>query len=130
MQTWPVAGERGGTLLARDWASQGGGPFWDSVSERWLEAHPQRLCRQHSDRVNAALLERWLPVRLGTVLKTDVFDEAVSAGLYPALAERADRVVGVDASIATLRSRRGRELQTLSQRAEKRTLSSSQEWLL
>jgi SAM-dependent methyltransferase len=48
--------------------------------------------------VNSALVERWLPVRVGRVLKTDLFDEAMSMGLFPALAGRADEVVGVDVS--------------------------------
>jgi SAM-dependent methyltransferase len=48
--------------------------------------------------VNSALIERWLPSRVGRVLKTDLFDEAMSTGLYPALAGRADEVVGIDVS--------------------------------
>jgi SAM-dependent methyltransferase len=98
-----VRGEQG-QLVVQDWATQGGGVYWDSVSERWLDAHPQRLWRRHSDLVNTALLERWLPTGLKSVLKTDLFDEAVSTGLYPALAERADHVVGIDDSRAIVES--------------------------
>jgi SAM-dependent methyltransferase len=36
------------------------------------------------------------------LLKTDLFDEAVSAGLYPTLAARADCVLGVDVSPAAV----------------------------
>lgn len=92
---------------APDW-SRGGGLYWDAVAERWLEPYPQLLWRQHSDAVNAALLQRWLPAQLQSVLKTDLFDEAVSAGLYPPLAARASRVVGIDASSAIVEAARAR----------------------
>jgi hypothetical protein len=42
----------------------------------------QRLWRAHSDAVNKALVARWRPVgQMDTLLKTDLFDEAVSDGL-------------------------------------------------
>ncbi len=56
------------------------------------------LWRLHSDAVNERLVARWLPSGLGAVLKTDLYDEAVSPGLYPALRMRAERVVGIDLS--------------------------------
>ena len=57
----------------------------------------------HSDAVNANLLRRWLPRnRLGRVLKTDAFDEAVGAGLFPQLAGRAETVIAIDISLTTL----------------------------
>jgi SAM-dependent methyltransferase len=70
---------------------------WESMADVWLEGQQQRLWRRHSDRVNTDLVEHWLPP-VESVLKTDLFDEAVSTGLYPALAARAGRVVGIDAS--------------------------------
>lgn len=70
---------------------------WETMAAVWLDGQPQRLWRRHSDRVNAALVERWLPP-VASVLKTDLFDEAVGEGLYPVLAKRAERVVGIDAS--------------------------------
>jgi SAM-dependent methyltransferase len=60
------------------------------------------LWRLQSDIVNRALLERWLPTRLESVLKTDLFDECVSDGLYPALARHAERVNGIDVSPAVV----------------------------
>jgi SAM-dependent methyltransferase len=62
--------------------------------------------------VNRALLERWLPSELDGVLKTDLFDECVSDGLYPTLALRAGRVVGIDLSPAVVAAanRRHRDL--------------------
>jgi len=81
-----------------DDARDGGGVYWDSARELWLDGYPQTLWRRHSDTVHSALVERWLPAGLGSVLKTDLFDEAVSEGLYPALAAKAQRVVGIDDS--------------------------------
>jgi SAM-dependent methyltransferase len=71
---------------------------WDGLAQLWREARPTPLWRRHSDTVNSALVERWLPAGLGRVLKTDLFDEAMSQGLYPALAGRAAEVVGIDVS--------------------------------
>jgi SAM-dependent methyltransferase len=62
--------------------------------------------------VNRALLERWLPKGLESVLKTDLFDECVSDGLYPALALHAERVAGIDVSpeVVAAACRRHRDL--------------------
>jgi SAM-dependent methyltransferase len=75
-----------------------GPEHWDGLARVWAGARPTPLWRRHSDAVNSALVERWLPPRVGRVLKTDLFDEAMSNGLYPALAGRAEEVVGVDVS--------------------------------
>ena len=70
------------------------------------------LWRLQSDIVNRALLERWLPTGLGSVLKTDLFDECVSDGLYPALALHAGQVTGIDVSpeVVAAASSRHRDL--------------------
>jgi SAM-dependent methyltransferase len=57
------------------------------------------LWRRHSDAVNARLLP---PGPLGRVLKTDLFEEAVGAGLVPLLARSADEVHGVDSDAQTV----------------------------
>ena len=73
--------------------------YWDSVIEDWTANQRQALWRRHSDAINSQLLRRWLPShRVGRLLKTDLFDEAVSTGLYPLLADCADQLVGVDLS--------------------------------
>ncbi len=78
--------------------------YWDGVAEVWNTAHPQELWRVHSDTVNLDLLGRWLPAgRVQYLLKTDAFDEAFGNGLYPLLATKAERIVGVDVSVSTLR---------------------------
>lgn len=74
-------------------------PYWDEVAARFGQSGEQDLWREHSDRINRRLLERWLPQPVAeTVLKTDLFDEATSRGLYPLLAEKFSRVHGVDLS--------------------------------
>jgi SAM-dependent methyltransferase len=66
------------------------------------------LWRRHSDAVNATLIERWLPAPVGRILKTDLFDELVSTGLYPILRSRAGQVVGVDISPEVVAAARAR----------------------
>jgi SAM-dependent methyltransferase len=80
-----------------------GGAYWDGVLADWSSSLAHDLWRAHSDAVNNRLIDRWLPSGQQTVLKTDLFDEAVGAGLYPALAGRAAQVVGVDVSPAVVR---------------------------
>ena len=75
---------------------------WDTVAEVWQRAPAQTLWRKHSDRVNSALVDRWLPRGTGTTLKTDLWDEAMGEGLYAAIAARSERVVGVDVSRAIM----------------------------
>ena len=73
--------------------------YWDSVSETFVLEEQQSLWRIHSDQINISLLEDWLIDRqIAEVLKTDLFDEAVSQGLYPFLCEHADVVHGIDVS--------------------------------
>jgi len=82
---------------------------WDAVIEEWAAGEQYQLWRRHSDAVNTALLGRWLPKRpVARLLKTDLFDEAVTDGLYAVLAATADCVVGVDvsASVAAMAGRR------------------------
>jgi SAM-dependent methyltransferase len=92
----------GSTEISPGARCEGGSPdrrLWDAVGKTWQDAHPQRLWRVHSDAVNHALFARWLPVtRVERLLKTDLFDEAVSDGIYPLLACRARGVVGLDIS--------------------------------
>jgi SAM-dependent methyltransferase len=73
--------------------------YWDVVGEAWRRTRPQPLWRAHSDAVNTALLARWLPdARVARLLKTDLFDEVLSDGLYPQLTQCAHRIVGIDIS--------------------------------
>ena len=82
---------------------------WDEYAAPWLDAAPQRLWRMHSDALNARLLSRWLPAeRMGLIVKTDLFDEAVTQGLYPALIERANHVAAIDISAKVAVAAHGR----------------------
>jgi SAM-dependent methyltransferase len=83
--------------------------YWDAVGEMWQRTSPQPFWRAHSDAVNAVLLARWLPSpRVERLLKTDLFDEAFSDGLYPQLARRARRIVGIDIAASIIRAGRSR----------------------
>jgi SAM-dependent methyltransferase len=82
--------------------------YWDAALAPWVEERRNALWRTHSDAVNSGLLAEWLPARVSRLLKTDLFDEAVSTGLYPVLETRADAVLGVDVAESTLRLARER----------------------
>lgn len=76
------------------------GDIWEGFPKTYQAQGPQRLWRTHADSVNKALVARWGPVgRIGTLLKTDLFDEAVGDGLSPLLASQADRVFYIDTSL-------------------------------
>ncbi len=76
--------------------------YWDAVAEEWERKRPDLLWRQHCDAVNLRLLTRWLPrSAVPRLLKTDLFDEAVSSGLQPLLKGRARLVVATDLSYRT-----------------------------
>ena len=73
--------------------------YWDSIAEEWMTEQRHLLWRRHSDAVNSKLLRRWLPARKVTrLLKTDLFDEVVSQGLYSLLSDHSENFVGVDLS--------------------------------
>jgi SAM-dependent methyltransferase len=83
--------------------------YWDHIAHEWKRAQSDLLWREHSDAVNVALLSRWLSEKpVGRLLKTDLFDEAVSEGLVPFLRLRANTVVGMDVSLMALRMARSR----------------------
>jgi len=81
-----------------------GAADWNQVALEWQLTPRAAVWRAHSDAVYGALLDRWLPRDgLARILKTDLFDEAVSAGVYPCLAARAGAVIGVDLAHITAR---------------------------
>ncbi len=81
--------------------------YWAGVAADWQSTHRDRLWRAHSDAANVALFRRWLPASpRDRLLKTDVFDEAVAAGLDDLLLNAARHVVGMDISLETLRQAR------------------------
>jgi len=83
--------------------------YWNAIGRIWQTSRPQKLWRAHSDQVNTALLEQWLPAgQVERLLKTDAFDEASSPGLYPALVRRARYVIEADVSTVMLQAARHR----------------------
>lgn len=76
----------------------------------------QRLWRAHSDSVNKALVARWRPAgQMNTLLKTDLFDEAISDGLSTLLSSLAKRVFYMDSALEVHEMAKGRyaRLQTI-----------------
>lgn len=80
--------------------------YWDDLAQTWSQRDPS--WRAVTDAVQSALIRRLLPVTGGSVLKTDLFDEAVGTGLYPLLAERFTSVSGIDISAAAVQLARRR----------------------
>lgn len=77
--------------------------YWNSVSRTFTEDAQHSLWRSHCDRVNISLLDDWLAGRqFADILKTDLFDEAVSHGLYPFLREHAHAVHGIDIAVESV----------------------------
>ena len=77
---------------------------WQEVAGHWRDNLPERLWRSHADRVNADWLAARLPQQpVSRLLKTDLFDEAATGGLYPLLSQHARLVVGMDISSTTAR---------------------------
>lgn len=87
----------------------GAGETWDSVLAGWRDGHTAAALRAYSDAVNSELVDAWLPRDgVGRVLKTDLFDEAVGAGLVPSLRAHGAEVVGIDVSAAVVDAARAR----------------------
>lgn len=89
---------------------------WENALAPLLVRADGALWRTHCDELNAVLLRRWLAdMPGGHILKTDLYDEAVGAGLYPLLARVARAVVGIDlaANIAAAATARHTGLQAV-----------------
>ena len=97
--------------------------YWEAVGAAAETDPPPHLWRAHSDAVNSAWLSPHLPpTPRERILKTDLFDEALAAGLQPLLSARARKVVGMDLSVATVRSARTRSAQVKGVAADVRNL--------
>lgn len=103
---------------------------WDTAIRPLLGAPAEVLWRAHSDAVNVALLEQWLPREACTfLLKTDLYDEAAGEGLYPLLAEHALHVAGVDRAASVLAAAALHYPQLLAVSADVRQLPFASETL-
>jgi SAM-dependent methyltransferase len=96
--------------------------MWDSVGDTWISETRQRVWRRHSDRVTGDLLRRWMRPGSGASLKTDLFDEALSAGLFPIMAERSGSVHGIDLAESTARAAQVRHRDLVVRPADVRDL--------
>jgi len=73
--------------------------YWDSISKTFKKDSPDLIWRSHSDAVNTALLDQWLTHgKTGRLLKTDLFDEAESKGMYTLLKLKVKDIIGMDIS--------------------------------
>ncbi|HKW80186.1 MAG TPA: methyltransferase domain-containing protein, partial [Casimicrobiaceae bacterium] len=96
---------------------------WDRALEPLLADSSESLWRRHSDAVNEALFRRWLDgERCADALKTDLYDEAMGAGLYPMLAAHAIRVAAIDVTTSVLAAARARHPGLLVVAADARRL--------
>jgi len=85
------------SVTSRGAEADGDGRYWDGVAASW--AANESLWRRHSDWVNTRLLARWLPENgCARLLKTDLFDEAVSDGMHEFLGSRCAEATFIDAS--------------------------------
>ena len=97
--------------------------YWNEATKLLLERQLDSLWRAHSDAVNIAVIGCWLPGNSARfLLKTDLFDEALGPGLYPLLASRAKRVVGVDLARPILKTATSRYPKLLATGADIRQL--------
>ena len=77
--------------------------YWDKVVSQWRLEGTDWLWRAFSDRQQSDWAKQYLfskpnAPKVARLLKTDLFDEAVSAGIFPVLAQGAEEVCGIDVS--------------------------------
>ena len=109
--------------VAKVRAMDGAADLWDSALAGWNETRPAAFLRAYSDAVNELLLAEWLaPGQSRRLLKTDLFDEAVGAGLVASLGRRAAEVVAIDVSPAVVELARSRHPGLEAQPADTRAL--------
>lgn len=83
--------------------------YWDSVALTWQKKSMPKFLRLYSDALHTELFTRWYPEeRIDRILKTDLFDEALTGGVYSLLEARSNGVYGVDISDVTLDAVRNR----------------------
>ena len=82
----------------------------ETLDDHWKkDLSSQRLWRVHSDAVSIRLLKDWMPdSNVQCILKSDLFDEALSEGLYPFLYSKGNNVICIDISMSILRDARAR----------------------
>jgi len=123
MMTSPPGAERTADSDARPVEQGESSAYWDGIAAEWEHSGDGKAWRMVSDAVNVSLLERWLPRDPGgSVLKTDLFDEATGAGLVPWLSASFARVYGVDIAPALVKDVRCRHPGLRAEAADVRNL--------
>ena len=109
MITTPRRTARVSDHAVRHVEQEGASAYWDRIAGEWEHDDAGKAWRMVSDAVNVRLLERWIPRNPGgSVLKTDLFDEATGTGLVPWLSASFARVSGVDIAPALVKTVRDR----------------------
>ncbi|CAD7846401.1 MAG: hypothetical protein [Olavius algarvensis Delta 4 endosymbiont] len=74
-----------------------GQTYWEHAAQVLQQKPPDRLWRRHSDALDSLLLDRWLPRETaGLLLKTDMYDESLGAGITLPARASAWKTVGMD----------------------------------
>jgi len=83
--------------------------YWSSVVNEFKKNPDNLLWRQYSDAINNKFFSQWLSSTMTKrLMKTDLFDEAVSSGLIPILEKKSMQVYGMDLSSQTVRAAKNR----------------------
>lgn len=90
------------------------GGYWDTIIERPDGRDHEDLWRAHLQGIYEDLIDRWGACsRDGLILKTDLYDEAVSQyNLLPLCADKSERVIGTDVSFEVAAAATRRMLRT------------------
>jgi SAM-dependent methyltransferase len=73
--------------------------YWNIAVKELSKKHKHSLWRKYSDAVNSRLWAECMHLRrVGSLLKTDSFDEIAGRGLYPMLTQRSDILICIDIS--------------------------------
>ena len=79
--------------------------YWSSVVNEFKKEPDSLLWRQYSDSINNNIFADWLSSKpIKRLMKTDLFDEAISSGLFPLLEKKSMQVYGMDLSDQTIRT--------------------------
>jgi len=88
--------------------------YWDTIIERPGGRDHEDLWRAHLRGIYEELMERWVAGSGdGLILKTDLYDEAISQyNLLPLCADKIERVIGTDVSFEVASAAKRRMLET------------------
>lgn len=102
--------------------------YWNEVTKTWQHSNRQKLLRFISDVLNYRLFDNWLPPKkVNRLLKTDLFDESLTDGLYPLLSKHAKSIVGIDISTAAINAAKHHHKQLQAVKADVRHLPYASE---